>query len=105
MSRYIRVEDCIVTISPSEGLDAIYEHLREIQASRLAGYWTDVEVRSVDSEYDDSWTIWGWRLETESEHKMRLRNVAKVKKARETQKAAQLEAERAQYERLKKKFG
>ena len=56
-----------------------------------------------DSVYEI--TVYGWRLETDKERDKRLSKAAGARRARELAKKKKADAERQEYERLKKKYG
>lgn len=58
-----------------------------------------------DSEMDYEYEVWGTRLETDEEQSRRVTLAKAAKDRRLAQKQAEEVCERAEYERLKNKFG
>ena len=109
MSEKIKVYENIEDISPNDSLGAIIAALQSIEQREKNGELFDVSIEiSSDYEYDHDWHIVGYRMETDSEYNIRMKQLEHAKelmaKNDEKAKAANEARDLKEYKRLKKKF-
>ena len=105
MSGKIRKHDIFDTVSPSSTVSAIIKLLQRAEAAEASGEWTEIEIEySVDDYYSGEWSIVGYRMETDREYQIRMKELAKAKTLSDKQKEKEKIDERKLYEKLKKKY-
>lgn len=98
------INGTFATLEPSDGIRSIAHQLNHAIAKEESGEWRNIYIHSLASFDCEEWHIVGQRLETDHEHKARLKREEQAKKSAERQRKARENSERKEYERLKKKF-
>jgi len=113
MSDKIRIYTFIEAIDTMTSFEEFASRINSLNADLEAGKWTDIETSVENRQGYSDWmyVIHGYRLETDEEYAVRLKQIEETKKfmaknAKNAKKAreANEKRDRKQYERLKKKF-
>lgn len=90
---------------PDGSINNAISYLLELQRTMIAKGYSDLSVETTCNYENNSLELWGSREETDAEYASRLKHEKKMREKNVAIRTKSDKKERAEYERLKKKFG